>query len=190
MAAAAEQRALGARLDDDVADEAREANVVRPDREQHQIELALGIGGARPRERAGELGELRARRVGAARIRARAGAFDDLLAAKKASADGRARAGERQIGDGDVRALDGKRERGAHLVAVERAMAGPALPARALPRPGGGVGIAAGLARSVAAIAGAAGAVIFRIARQEAAEAEALVGEPHRAVGIAFAGRD
>src|SRR5438093_5214233 len=156
MAAAAEQRALGARLDDDVANETREANVVRPDREQHQIELALGIGGARAGERAVELGELRARCIGTVRIRARARAFDDALAAEKARADGRARAGERQIRDRDVRVLDRKRERGARLVAVERAMAGAALPARTLPRPVGSVGIVAGVAGAgaVAAIAG------------------------------------
>src|SRR5262245_47332658 len=105
MAAAAEQRALGARLDDDVADEPREPDVVRPDGEQHEIELALGIEAARPVERIAQLADLRACRVGTGRGRARAWAFDNALAGEKARIDGRAGAGQRQIGDGEMRTL-------------------------------------------------------------------------------------
>ncbi len=193
MAAAAEQRALGARLDDDVADEPREPDVVGPDGEQHEVELALGIGAACPGQGIAQLGHLRACGVGTGRGRTRAGAFDNALAAEKACADGRAGAGERQVGDGDMRALDRQHKRGAQLIAVERAVARAAFPACALPRPARSIGIVAGVAfaRPVAAIAVAAGAeILARIATQEAAIAEAFVGEPHGAIRIAFAGRN
>ena len=105
----------------------------------------------------------------------------DALAAEKACADGRAGAGERQEGDRDMRALDRERERGAQLIAVERAVAGPAFPARALARPGRGSGIVARIDLShdrLPPIAVAAGAEIFAgVAAEEAAEAEAFVGE-------------
>ena len=81
-----------------------------------------------------ELGDLRGDRPGQRR-RCRGRAFARALATEKAEFDGRAGAGERQERDGDVRILDRERERGAHLIAVERAVAGAAHPARALPRP-------------------------------------------------------
>ena len=89
-----------------------------------------------------------------------------------------------------MRILDRERERGAHLIAVERAVARPAHPARALPRPIHCAGIltrrrAAGL---VAAEAGATRPEVFHA--REAPETEALVGKPNRAVGIALAGGD
>ena len=89
-----------------------------------------------------------------------------------------------------MRVLDRERERGAHLVAVERAVAGAAEPARALLRPLAGARVVvrhrgAGL---VAAEACPSRPVIFTAA--EALEAKALVGQPHRPVGIAFTRRD
>src|SRR5438445_150377 len=87
-----------------------------------------------------------------------------------------------------MRAFHRERERGAQLIAVERAMAGGAHPARALPRPILAAEIFArqGSAGLVAGEAGAAGAVIF--AAGKPLEAETLVGEPHRPVGISFTG--
>ena len=92
--------------------------------------------------------------------------------------------------DREMRVVDRERERSAHLIAVERAVAGAAHPARALPRPVADAGIIArrGVARSVAAEARPSRPVIF--AALKALEAEAFVGEPHRPVGVAFAGRD
>jgi len=89
-----------------------------------------------------------------------------------------------------MRILDGKRERGAHLIAVERAVAGTAEPARALQRPvaGARVFVCHRGAGFVAAEAGASRPVIFTAA--EPLEAETLVRQPHRPVGIAFARRD
>ena len=83
-------------------------------------------------------------------------------------------------------------ERGAHLVAVERAMARARVPACALARPGVGMRVRSlGHAGAVAAVAGAARPVeLAGLDAEEAAEAEAFVGEPHRPVGIAFAGGD
>src|SRR5882724_11908967 len=52
------------------------------------------------------------------------GGHSRALAAEQSVGDRGAGAGERQIGDGDVRILHGERERGAGLIAVERAMAG------------------------------------------------------------------
>src|SRR5262249_8658327 len=89
-----------------------------------------------------------------------------------------------------MRVLDGERERGAHLIAVERAMTGAAEPARALLRPlaGARVLVRHRGAGFVAAEAGASRPVIFTAA--ETLEAKALVGQPHRPVGIAFTRRD
>jgi hypothetical protein len=73
---------------------------------------------------------------------------------------------------------------------VERAVTGAAEPARALARPFAHAGILAGhgVARFVAAEAGASRSVIFQAV--ETLEAEAVVGQSHRPVGIAFARRD
>ena len=68
-------------------------------------------------------------------------------------------------------------ERGAHLIAVERAMAGAAFPARALPRPGlaGGFVADAGAAGLVAGEAVAPGPVIFAAhGRRESAGSRSL----------------
>lgn len=117
------------------------------------------------------------------------------LAAEKAGVDGRAGAGKRQEGHGHLRILDRDRERGAELVAVERAVAGRGHPARAGARPCGD-NVAARAARRVVAglqplKARAARAEVFaRTAAEEAAEAIAVVGERDGAVGIAFAGGD
>ncbi len=84
---------------------------------------AVGAMLARGRERLGQRRDLRARRRRAGGVGARARAFGDALRAEEAGGDRRARAGERNEGDGDVRVLDREAERGAHLVAVERAVA-------------------------------------------------------------------
>ena len=57
------------------------------------------------------------------------------LRAEQAVGDGGAGAGQRQIGHRDVRVLHGERQRGAGLVAVQRAMAGGVEPQRALALP-------------------------------------------------------
>src|SRR5262249_11192167 len=78
---------------------------------------------------------------------------------------------------------------GAQLIAVERAVAAAAHPARALSCP---VIAPESLARSIRAglVAGEAGASRPEIGRAaEAPEAEAFVGDAHRTVGIAFTGR-
>ena len=62
-------------------------------------------------------------------------AFARALRAEQAVGDGGAGAGERQIGHRDVRILHGKRQRGAGLVAVQRAVAGRIQPQRALALP-------------------------------------------------------
>ena len=119
------------RIDDHVGDEAGEIDVVRADGEQHEVERAI-----RPRRAARAvryccscvtcagtvLGQLP---VGGAVELARA------LRAEHAVVDRRAGAGERQERHRDVRVLDRERQRGAQLIAVERAMAGLAQPARA-----------------------------------------------------------
>ena len=90
--------------------------------------------------------------------------------------------------------LDRQRERGAKLIAVQRAVAGGRHPARAVAVPVAGRGgepagaVVAGL---VALVAEPARPEIFAARRaEEAPEAEALVGERNRPVGIAFAGGD
>jgi hypothetical protein len=89
-----------------------------------------------------------------------------------------------------VPVLDRERERRANLIAVERAVTWPAHPARALARPIGGPEVLArrDVARLVAVVAVAARPVILHAV--EAPEAEAVVRQPHRSVGIALAGRD
>src|SRR5215472_17673377 len=112
------------------------------------------------------------------------------LVVEESGIDSGARAAEWQERDGKMRVLDRERERGAHLVAVERAVAGAAEPARALLRPlaGARVVVRHRGAGFVAAEARPPRPVIFTAA--EALEAKALVGQPHRPVGIAFTRRD
>src|SRR5262249_15790620 len=99
----------------------------------------------------------------------------------------RAGAAKRNEGDREVRVLDCKRERGAHLITVEGAMTGAAQPARTFPRPGVRAGIfgypAAAL---VSPETGAARPEI--LIPIEAFEAKAVVGKADRAMRIAFAG--
>ena len=111
---------------------------------------------------------------------------------EQADVDGGAGAGERQERHREVRVLDREPERGAQLVAVERAVACPAHPSRRKQRPAFAViGGAAGIAGAVAPKADAARTEKFGLPRRvEAAEAEALVGERHRTVRIAVARRD
>ena len=138
-----------------------------------------------------QFGDSAARAVpGAGRAGAGARTLARALAVEKAGVDGGARAAERNEGDGEMAVLDRKRERGAHLVAVERAVTGAAHPARTLPRPIAHAHVLAGrdVAGLVAAEAGPSGPVI--LAAVEAPEAEAVVGQPHGAVGIALAGGD
>ena len=112
-----------------------------------------------------------------------------LLRAEQPVGDGGAGAGQRQIGHRDVRILHGERQRGAGLVAVQRAMAGRIEPQRALALPHlQAVGRFAGPA---ALIAGAARAVILRVGHSEiGAETKPLVRQRDRPVRIAFARRD
>ena len=58
-AAAPEQRALGRRVDDHVGDEAGEIDVVGADRQQHQIELAVGLPALGGGDGFAQFGELR-----------------------------------------------------------------------------------------------------------------------------------
>ncbi len=174
-------------------DERREPDVVRADGQQDQVELAVGPVLLRQRQRVLQPRKLRRAARGAG---AGIGTFADPLRVEKSEIDRRPGAGERKEGHGDVRIFHRERERGAHLVAVERAVAGGVEPARVEPGPVGG-GIAGGtraqrgIARLVAAKAGAAGAEIFaERPAEKAAEAEALVIELDRPVGIALAGGD
>ena len=113
---------------------------------------------------------------------------------EQAVLDGRAGAGERQEGDGDLRVLHRERERGAELIAVQRAVARRRHPAGAVAVPVAGVGGRAGgvvVAGLVALVARPGRPEIFGArGAKEAAEAEAVIGKRDRAVGIAFAGRD
>ena len=139
-------------------------DVVRADGEQDEIELRSGSLLGAPIA----ISVRRARRSGRAPIRDRrrrcpATGHSRARWCRGSRVDGGAGAGERNEGDGEVRILDRERERGAHLIAVERAMAGAAHPARALPRPIARLrdprpARAAGL---VAVEAGAAGPEIF-----------------------------
>ena len=136
-----------------------------------------------------QLGELRRRGSGAgvdANVRR---AIVEALPAEHAGIDRGSAAGERQEGHGSVRLLDGERERGTNLIAVQRTMAGGAHPARAVMRPvlGRGVARRSVLAGPVAGKAGAARPVI--LAAAEAPETEAAF-ELDRLIGIAFAGRN
>ena len=133
-AAAAQQQAFRGRFHDHVGDERRKFHVVRSDGEQQQIELAIRLLPARRGEYGAQRAELaRDRTVAAGHRRGRA--FVSLLAVEQAGVDGGAGAGERNERHREVRVLDSERERGAHLIAVERAMAGRAHPARRVARP-------------------------------------------------------
>ena len=116
-------------------------------------------------------------------------AIAGALRAEQAVGDGGAGAGQRQVGHRDVRILHGERERGAGLIAVERAVAGRIEPERALALPDRQR--IRRFAGPSAFIAGAARPVILRGCRAEiGAEAKAFIGQRDRAVRIAFAGGD
>ncbi len=189
-AATPEQRALGTRLDDDVGDQPRELDVVGSDREQHQVETAVGAGAACFRQGVRQLVELRRHLAGARQAGAWARAIAGALAVEQAGVDGGARAAERNVSHGQVRVLDRETERRAHLVTVQRSVARAAHPARALQCPLARFAVVTqdDVAGPVAVEACAPGPVVF--AALEALEAESFVGEAHGAVGIAFAGRD
>ncbi len=148
------------------------------------IVAALGSG-----DGFAQFGELRGDRALAAGRGFGRRAFPCALRAEQAVDDGGAGAGQRQIGHRDVRMAHRERQRGAGLVAVERAMAGGIEPERALPLPDlQRVGRFAGPSAFVTCTArtiilGARGSEI-------GAEAEALVGQGDRPVRIAFAGGD
>ncbi len=192
-AAAPEQRALGRAVDDDVGDEAGEVDVVGADRQQDEVELARRLPAFRRGKRIAQFGELRIDGAGARHRVAGEQALSRFLRAEQAIIDGGAGAGQRQVGDGDMRILRGQRQRRAGLIAVERAMACRIEPLRAQRLPGTQAD-----ARGVAALAGArtlevgaAGSVILAGRSAEIGlEAEAVVGQRHRLVRIAFAGRD
>src|SRR5262249_26008301 len=98
-----------------------------------------------------------------------------------------ARAAERKERDGETRILHGKRQRGAHLIAVQRAVTGAAEPTRAAQRPVAGAAVLArGRAGLVAPEFRASRPVIFPAA--EALETKALIRQLHRLVRVAFAG--
>ena len=189
-AAAPEQVSFGARLDDDVGDQPGEQNIVGSDGQQHEIETAVGAVATRHSQDVLQLGDLGAGGSRTCRPAARIWAFARPLTVEKADIDGGARAAERNESHGEVRILDCERQRRAHLIAVERAMAGPAHPARALPRPVGNSSIFPGhrVARPVAGEAGPPGPIIFDAV--EALEAKAFIGQSHRTVRIAFTGGD
>ncbi len=138
-----------------------------------------------------------ARHRGRTGVRVAAAAIElaRALGAEQPDLDRGARAGERHEGHRDMRVLDRQPERGAQLVAVERAVAGGGQPAR---RQAATIrscrllaSARAAVARLVALEADAAGPEIFAAAGgDEIAKAEAVVGERDRAVGIAFAGGD
>src|SRR5690349_19778846 len=174
-AVAMKQIAFGSRLDHDIGDEPGEEDVVGADGEQHQIEAAVGLTAAGRRQELRQLGDLAANRPRTDGAGARAWAFARALVVEEAGIDGGARAAERNERHGEMRILDGERERGAHLLTVERAVAGTAEPARALLRPLAGprVLIRHRGAGFTTAEAGASRPVIFTAA--ETLEAKALV---------------
>src|SRR5581483_5298194 len=101
------------------------------------------------------------------------------LCAKQAGIDGSAGAAERNECHGQMRLLDGEHASRAHLIAVERTMARPALPARALARPFIGAAVLAGVENTglVAFEVLSSRPVIFaERAAEEAAEAEPFIG--------------
>jgi hypothetical protein len=133
-AAAPEHSPIGRRFDDDIGDQPGKQDVVGADGEQHEIEIAALPGAPRGREIALQLRDLRRHRARTVLVR-RAIELARALRAEHAGLDRRAGTGERQESDGDVRAFYRERQRRADLIAVERAVAGLAHPARAKPRP-------------------------------------------------------
>ena len=188
-AGAPEQHAFGRAVDDHVGDQPGKIDVVGADRQQHQIEPAVGLAALRGGNGFAQFGELRGDLAGAVGAGFGRRAFARLLRAEQPVGDGGAGAGQRQIGHRDVRILHGERQRGAGLVAVQRAVAGRIQPQRALPLPHlQGVGRFAGPA---ALIAGAARPVILRVGHAEiGAETKPLIRQRDRPVRIAFARRD
>src|SRR5689334_20860788 len=174
-AVAMKQAAFVSRLDHDIGDEPGEKNVVGSDCEQHQIKAAVGLMAAGRRQELRQLGDLGANRPRTGGAGARSRAFARPLIVEEPGIDGGARAAERNERDGEMRILDGERERGAHLITVERAVAGTAEPARALLRPLAGprVLIRHRGAGFITAEPGASRPVIFTAA--ETFEAKALV---------------
>src|SRR5262249_56776126 len=114
--------------------------------------------------------------------------------AERALADLCAGAGEGEKRHRQVRLLDRQCQRGAHLVAVERAMAGCAHPACPVARPIlliAAPRCGAPFAGAIAAVASPPGTeIVTARGAEKTAEAESLVGERNRAVGIAFARGD
>jgi hypothetical protein len=152
-------------------------------------EVAIGLPALGGVDGVAQFGQLPVDLALARTARFRRQAVAGALRAEQPVGDGGAGAGQRQIGDRDVRILHGERQRGARLVAVQRAVAGRIEPERALPLPDGErIGR---LARAPALIAGSARAVILRRCRAEiGAEAEAFIGQRDRSVRISFAGSD
>src|SRR5262249_39280678 len=186
--AATEEAAFGSRLDHDYGTLAGEESIDGSNGMQHQIESAVGLLMSHRRQELRQFGGLGANRSRAGKADARALARP--LAAKKSGVDCRARAAERNEGDGDMQVFDRKCERGAHLIAVERAVTRPTQPARALLRPLAGphLAIRHDRAGSICPEARSSRPVIFAAAK--ALEAKALIRQLHRPIGIALAGCD
>src|SRR5207244_11449266 len=159
------------------------------DRQQHEVERALGLAAPGRGERLAQFGELAVHRALTGIVRFRWRALAKALRAEQAIVDGGAGAGERQIGDRDVRILHGQLQRGAGLVAVERAVAGRVEPPGALALPhlprlrrrAGATALVAGAARPVV-LRGRGGEIVT--------EAKPFVGERDRPIRIALAGGD
>ena len=182
-----EQFALGRGVDDGVGDQSGKIDVVGADRQQHQIELAVGFAALRRGEGFAQFSQLRVdgARAGVAGFTRRA--FARALRAEQPVGDGGAGAGQRQIGHRDMRIAHRERQRGPGLVAVQRAVAGRVEPQRGLTLPD--LQEVRRLAGAAAFIAGAARAVILVAGAAEiGAEAKAFVRQSDRAVRIAFAG--
>src|SRR6185437_6449783 len=184
---AAKQRALSRGVDDHVGHEAGEIDVIGADREQHQIELAVGLAALSGAERRAQFRNLAIDGDMTGRLVRRT--FAGTLAAEQAVGNGRTGASERKISHSDVGILHGKRQRGARLIAVKRAVAGRIEPHRTMALPIRECAWC--FAGAPAFVAGAARPVILPPRRpQIIAEAEALVGERDRAVRITLAGGD
>ncbi len=174
-AAVPEQRALGRRVHDHVGHQPGEIDVVGADREQNEVELAVGLAFLRGGKRGAQFAELRVDGALAVGGGFRRQAFAGALRAEQPVRDGGAGAGQRQVGHRDMRILHGERERGAGLIAVQRAVTGGIEPQRAVALPvrqavrrfAGPSALEPGAARPVILRAGAA---------QIVAEAEAVVG--------------
>ncbi len=176
-----------------LATSAGKIHVVGADREQHHVERAQRVLLARRGQQILELAELRRRGSRAIVDAEHPRTIVGHLAAEHAGLNARAGAGQRQEGHGEVRLLDGQRQRGAQLIAVERAMAARAHPARAVTRPifRRGRRRRSVLAGTIVAIAGAARPEILAAgaAAQKTLEAKRAI-QLHGLVGIAFAGGD